>query len=197
MAGAGRSEDRLTRMKVLLFGATGMVGQGALRECLLDERVTQVLAIGRTPTGKADPKLAEIVPSDLSDLSPVADQLSGVDACLFCLGVSSAGMSEAAYRSVTYDLTLAAAHRLHERNPQLRFLYISGQGTNTNGRAMWAQVKGQTEDALLALGPQTYMFRRESSNRCTESGQGRGCTPLCTPPPLRCCRCCAGCSRAV
>jgi uncharacterized protein YbjT (DUF2867 family) len=146
-------------MEVLLFGATGMVGQGALRECLLDSRVSELVVVGRTPTGRSEPKLREIVRPDLADLSPIADQLSEVDACLFCLGVSSAGLREAEYRRVTYDLTIGAARLLYDRNPALRFSYVSGQGTNTQGRAMWARVKGETEDALLAMSPQTYMFR--------------------------------------
>lgn len=146
-------------MRVVLFGATGMIGQGVLRECLLDARVSSVLAVGRTPIGRSESKLGEIVHPDLHDLRPIADRLSGLDACLFCLGVSSAGMREADYRRVTYDLTVSAAHALYERNPHMRFIYVSGQGTNTRGRAMWARVKGETEDALLAMSPQTYMFR--------------------------------------
>jgi uncharacterized protein YbjT (DUF2867 family) len=146
-------------VKVLLFGATGMVGQGVLRECLLDPRVSEVVVVGRTPTGRSATKLREILRADLTDLSPIADQLSEVDACSFCLGVSSAGMKEADYRRVTYDLTIAAAQVLYDRNPGLRFIYVSGRGTNTHGRAMWARVKGETEDALLAMSPQTYMFR--------------------------------------
>jgi uncharacterized protein YbjT (DUF2867 family) len=144
---------------VLLFGATGMVGQGALRECLLDGRIDDVLVVGRTPTGRTAPKLREITRPDLHDLTPVADQLSEMDACLFCLGVSSAGLNEAAYRRVTYDLTIATARLLYQRRPELRFAYVSGQGTDTRGRAMWARVKGETEDTLLALSPQTYMLR--------------------------------------
>jgi uncharacterized protein YbjT (DUF2867 family) len=146
-------------VKVLLFGATGMVGQGVLRECLLDPRVSEVVVVGRTPTGRSATKLSEILRADLTDLSPIGDQLSEVDACCFCLGVSSAGMNEADYRRVTYDLTIAAARVLYDRNPGLRFSYVSGQNTNTQGRAMWARVKGETEDALLAMSPQTYMFR--------------------------------------
>jgi uncharacterized protein YbjT (DUF2867 family) len=150
---------------LVLFGATGMIGQGALRESLRDERVSRVLAIGRTSVvgtpGCPEPtaKLTEALFPDLSDLSSIADQLTGWDACLFCLGVSSAGMGEEAYRRITYDITVNAARLLLDRNPELRFLYISGQGTNTQGRAMWARVKGATEDALLALSPRSVMFR--------------------------------------
>jgi uncharacterized protein YbjT (DUF2867 family) len=148
-------------MKVLVFGASGMVGQGVLRECLLDPDVTEVLAVGRSPLGRTDPKLRELVHRDLFDLSDVADQLTGYDAAFFCLGVSSAGMSEADYRRVTYDLTLAVARVLAERNPQMTFIYVSGEGTDSTGtgRTMWARVKGQTENALLELPFQAYMFR--------------------------------------
>jgi uncharacterized protein YbjT (DUF2867 family) len=146
-------------MKVMLFGATGMVGQGALRECLLDDRVTQVVVVGRTPTGRSGPKLREVTHSDFTDFGPISDQLSDVDACLFCLGVSSVGMDEAAYRRVTYDITLAAANALYAVNPDLTFAYISGQRTDAHGRAMWARVKGETENALLELSPHAYMFR--------------------------------------
>ncbi len=146
-------------MKVVLFGATGMVGQGVLRECLLDDGVTEVVAIGRTATGRTAPKLREISHSDFTDFAPVTAQLSEVDACLFCLGVSSIGMSEEQYRRITYNVTLAAARALYAGRPDLRFAYVSGQGTNAQGRAMWARVKGQTENDLLALNPNTYMFR--------------------------------------
>jgi len=148
-------------MKVLLLGATGMVGQGALRECLLDSGVDSVLALGRTPTGVEHPKLRDMVRADLFDLSPIAAELSGYDACLFCLGVSSAGMSEEAYRRVTYDLTLSVAQTLADVNPGMRFLYVSGAGTDSSerGRMMWARVKGRTENALLKLPLDAYMFR--------------------------------------
>ena len=146
-------------MKVIVFGATGMIGQGVLRECLLDRDVDAVLAVGRSATGQQHPKLREIVHRDLLDLAPVADELAGYDACFFCLGVSSAGMSEADYRRVTYDLTLSAAQLLAARNPDMTFIYVSGMGTDSKGRAMWARVKGETEDALLALPLRAYMMR--------------------------------------
>jgi uncharacterized protein YbjT (DUF2867 family) len=140
-------------MKVILFGATGMIGQGALRECLLDPRVIAVLAVGRASTGQAHPKLREIVHANLFDLSAVAPAFEGYDACLFCLGVSSAGMGEEKYRHLTFDLTLAIAKVLVAHNPHLTFVYVSGQSADSSGtgRIMWARVKGRTENALLAL----------------------------------------------
>ncbi len=148
-------------MRVIILGATGMVGQGVLRECLLDADIEEILVIGRTVTGRVHPKLREIVRDDLSDLSTVEGQLAGYDACFFCLGVSSAGMSEEAYRRVTYDLTVSVARTLAGLNPGLRFLYVSGQGTDSTerGRMMWARVKGQTENALLAMPFEAYMLR--------------------------------------
>jgi uncharacterized protein YbjT (DUF2867 family) len=139
-----------------------MVGQGVLRECLRDSEVKTVLAIGRSPTGQQHAKLQEIVHPDFSDFSAIADRMSGYDACFFCLGVSSAGMSEADYRGVTYDITLAAARTLVELNPAMTFVYVSGTGTDSTerGRTMWARVKGRTENALLALPFRAaYMFR--------------------------------------
>jgi uncharacterized protein YbjT (DUF2867 family) len=140
-------------MKVILFGATGMVGQGVLRECLLDPAVTRVLAVTRGPTGQRHEKLRELVLADVSDLAPVAGELGGYDACFYCLGVSSVGMSEADYTRVTYDLTLNVARVLIERNPGMTFLFISGGSTDSSeqGRVMWARVKGKTENALRAM----------------------------------------------
>ncbi|GLH72993.1 epimerase [Geothrix limicola] len=140
-------------MKVLLFGATGMIGQGVLRECLLDPEVTQVVSVGRSLTGKAHPKLKEILHADCFDLSPIADQLGDLDSCFFCLGVSSAGLGEAEYHRITFDLTLAVATTLCGLNPRMSFGYISGAGADSSekGRIMWARVKGQTENALLRL----------------------------------------------
>jgi uncharacterized protein YbjT (DUF2867 family) len=140
-------------MKIALFGATGMVGQGVLRECLLDAEVERVLCIGRSATGQQHPKLRELTVPHLRDLTAVERELSGIDACLFCLGVSAAGMSEESYRRITYDLTLSVASTLLEHNPALTFQYISGAGTDSTerGRTMWARVKGATENALLRL----------------------------------------------
>lgn len=149
-------------MKVILFGATGMVGQGALRECLLAPDVEQVLAVVRSPTGQQHPKLREIILKDFLDYSSVEASLSGYDACLFCLGVSSAGMNEQDYRRVTYDIALAAAQVLVRLNPSMTLIYVSGASTDSSerGRSMWARVKGQTENALLRLPFRAaYMFR--------------------------------------
>jgi len=140
-------------MQVLLFGATGMVGQGVLRECLLDPRVTGVLAVGRNATGQRHPKLRELVQPDLFDLQAIESQLAGFDACFFCLGVSSVGMAEERYRRVTHDLTLSVAQTLARLNPGMTFIYVSGAGADSTGRGrtMWARVKGETENALLRL----------------------------------------------
>ncbi len=149
-------------MKVVLFGATGMVGQGVLRECLQDSRVEAVLAIGRSATGQQHPKLKELAHKDLFDYGSVELALKGYGACFFCLGISSAGMSEADYRHITYDLTLAAAKALARLDPGMTFIYVSGAGTDSteHGRVMWARVKGATENALLKLPfKAAYMFR--------------------------------------
>jgi uncharacterized protein YbjT (DUF2867 family) len=149
-------------MKVIVFGATGMVGQGVLRECLRDPDVELVLVVGRSPTGQSNPKLREILHADLTDPAPIDGDLGGYDACFFCLGISSAGMKEAEYRAVTFDITLAVARALVARNPGMTFVYVSGAGTDSTerGRSMWARVKGQTENALLKLPfKATYMFR--------------------------------------
>ncbi len=149
-------------MKIILFGATGMVGQGALRECLLDPEVEKVLAVGRRATVQHHDKLREIVHKDFLDFSAIEDELAGYDACLYCLGVSSAGMSEPDYHRVTYEVTMAAASALARRNPALTFLYVSGAHTDSTerGRVMWARVKGKTENALLRMPFQAaYMFR--------------------------------------
>jgi len=149
-------------VKVIVFGATGMVGQGVLRECLLDPGVENVLVVGRSPTGHEHAKLNEIVRPDLFDLSAIEGELSGYDACFFCLGVSSAGMGEAEYRHLTYDLTLSVARSLAKASPGMTFLYVSGAGTDSteSGRMMWARVKGATENALLRMPfKAAYMFR--------------------------------------
>src|SRR6202050_2893099 len=145
-------EERSIAMKVLLFGATGMVGQGVLRECLLDPDVEQVQTVGRGPTGIHDPKLREIVHRDLFHYTEIEAELSGFDACFFSLGVSSAGMKAEDYERITYGITLAAAETLCRLNPQMKFFYVSGAGTDSteHGRTMWARVTGRTENALLS-----------------------------------------------
>ena len=149
-------------MNVLLFGATGMVGAGVLRECLRDPDVGLVQTIGRTPTNQHDPKLREIVHPNLWDYTSIESQLSNFDACFFCLGVASAGMSEQEYTRLTHDLTLAAAKTLARLNPQMTFVFVSGAGTDGTGqgRLMWARVKGRTENDLRQLPfKAVYSFR--------------------------------------
>jgi uncharacterized protein YbjT (DUF2867 family) len=140
-------------VNVLIFGATGMVGQGALRECLAAPDVAMVKTIGRTPTGQRNLKLRELVHADMWNYEGIDDELSGFDACFFCIGVSSPGMDEKKYTHLTYDLTLAAARKLAEINPQMVFVYVSGVGADSTekSRVMWERVRGKTENALLAL----------------------------------------------
>ena len=149
-------------MKVMLFGATGMVGQGVLRECLRDPDVERVLAVGRSPTGQHDAKLDELIHDNFLDYSAVESRLSGYDACFFCLGVTSVGLTEERYRHLTYDITMAAATTLAKLNPQMVFVYVTGRGTDSTeqGRLMWARIKGKTENDLLKLPfKAAYMFR--------------------------------------
>ena len=149
-------------MRVVIFGATGMVGQGVLRECLAAPDVTLVKTIGRTPTGQRHPKLQELVHAEMWHYEGIDDELAGFDACFFCLGVSAAGMSEEKYRHVTHDLTLAAAGALARLDPQMTFIYLSGAGADSTGKSsvMWERVRGGTENALLALPFRAvYVFR--------------------------------------
>ena len=149
-------------MKVILFGGSGMVGQGVLRECLIDPGVESVLSVGRGPLGVQHPKLREIVHKEFTDYSAIESQLAGYDACFFCLGVSSIGMDAERYRHLTYDLTMAAARTLSELNPGMVFTYVTGRGTDSTeqGSRMWARVKGKTENDLLKLPfKAAYMFR--------------------------------------
>jgi uncharacterized protein YbjT (DUF2867 family) len=158
----GFEAGSIQSMKVIIFGATGMVGQGVLRECLLSNDVTSVLTAGRSATGQQHPKLREITLTDLSNLEAVEKEGTDYDACFFCLGVSSAGMNEQDYTRVTYDLTLSVARMLIRVNPGMTFIYVSGTGTDSSekGRSMWARVKGRTENDLLKLGFKgAYMFR--------------------------------------
>jgi uncharacterized protein YbjT (DUF2867 family) len=148
-------------MKVLIFGATGMVGQGVLLECLRDPEVELVAALGRTATGVRDSKLRDIVHRDLLNYSGMEASLAGFEACFFCLGVASTGMKEADYERVTYGFAMAAAELLSRTNPRMTFIYVSGSGTDSteHGRTMWARVKGRTENALLQLPLNAYAFR--------------------------------------
>ncbi len=136
-------------MRVLLLGATGMVGQGVLRECVAAHDVSEVVAIVRSPLERVQAKQTEVQHRDFFNWDDV--DLSGFDACFFCLGVSSLGMNEADYRHVTYDLTMSLAQALIKASPQAVFVYVSGVGTNEQGRQMWARVKGATENALMAM----------------------------------------------
>ena len=146
-------------MRVIIFGATGMIGQGALRESLLAGDVEEVLAVVRTPTGVRHRKLREVRLDDFADLGPIEDRLTGYDACFYCLGVSSAGMDEAAYTRITYDYPVAAARLFARISPDLTFVYISGAGTDVAGRTLWARVKGRAEQTIIDLLPNGYAFR--------------------------------------
>jgi len=149
-------------MNVVILGASGMVGQGVLLECLRDTGVERVLVIGRSPVEQKHTKLREVLVKDLFDVASYASELSGLDACFFCLGISSAGMSEDAYRRLTYDLTMVIAQELGVRNAALCFIFVSGASTDSTerGRTMWARVKGSTENALLRMPFRSaFMFR--------------------------------------
>ena len=141
------------KIRAIVTGATGMVGEGVLHECLLHPDVEAVLVVGRRPCGVSHPKLKEIIHSDFFDVSPIRDQLAGYNACFFCLGVSAIGLKEEEYRKLSYDLTLNVAKTLVELNKDMTFCYVSGSGTDSTekGRAMWARVKGKTENDLLKL----------------------------------------------
>jgi uncharacterized protein YbjT (DUF2867 family) len=149
-------------MKVIIFGATGMVGQGVLRECLLDPDIELVLTVGRNSTNIGNQKLREIAHADLLNYTAIEDRLSGFDACFFCLGVSSFRMDPADYARITYGYTIATATTLSRLNPAMVFTYVTGAGTDSteHGRSRWARVKGRTENKLLSLPFKgAYMFR--------------------------------------
>jgi uncharacterized protein YbjT (DUF2867 family) len=149
-------------MNVVLFGATGMIGQGVLRECLLASDVNRVLTIGRSASAVQNAKLQEIVQADMWSYASIEDQLRGFDACFFCLGVTSAGMSEADYSRITYGITMAAAETLCRLNPDMTFVFVSGAGADSTeqGRLMWARVKGKAENAILRMPFKgSYVFR--------------------------------------
>lgn len=152
----------MNKLKVIITGATGMVGEGVLYECLNHPEVEKVLVITRTSSGYSHPKLTEIIHSDFSDISSLNDRLTGYNACYFCLGVTSLGKNEAEYTQLTYTLTLSFAATLASHNPEMTFCYISGAGTDSTekGRTMWARVKGKTENDLMKLSfKQVYNFR--------------------------------------
>jgi len=142
-----------TKIKAIVTGATGMVGEGVLQECLLHPQVEVVLVINRKPCGVTHPKLKEIIQADFFDISAIEDQLKGYNACYFCLGVSSVGMKEPEYYRLTYTLTMHIAETLSRLNPDMTFCYVSGAGTDSSekGRQMWARVKGKTENDLAKL----------------------------------------------
>ncbi len=149
-------------LRVIITGTTGMVGEGVLHECLQNPDITAVLLINRKPLGITHPKLKEIIHSDFFELSSIEGQLSGYDACYFCLGVSAIGMNEEDYYRMTYTLTLYVAQVLSKANPEMVFCYVSGSGTDSSekGRAMWARVKGKTENDLMNLPfKKVYAFR--------------------------------------
>ncbi|MEO7269712.1 MAG: NAD-dependent epimerase/dehydratase family protein [Knoellia sp.] len=149
-------------MKVILFGGTGMVGQAILAQCLADARVEGVLAVGRSPIPMTHAKLRQVVHPDMSDLSPIADEIRSYDAVFDALGVSSFRMDEAAYTRLTYDLTIGLARSVRDLcGPETTFIYVSGASTDSteSGRVMWARVKGRTENALKTMLPHAYMFR--------------------------------------
>lgn len=149
-------------MKVIVTGATGMVGKGVLLECLDHSEISEVLSISRRTLGIEHPRLKELIHKDFSEFASVADQLTGYNACYACMGVSSAGMKEEQYTRLTYDYTLALAKELLAANPGMTFNYVSGVGTDSSekGRSMWARIKGKTENDLLNMGfKQAYMFR--------------------------------------
>jgi uncharacterized protein YbjT (DUF2867 family) len=149
-------------VKVIVVGASGMVGQGVLRECLLDPQVERVLVVGRRALGRMDAKLLERTVPDLTDLTTIEGDLGGYDACFFCLGVTSAGLTEEAYRKVTYDITAAFAKTLARLEPGMTFVFVSGRSTDSTekGRVMWARVKGAAENVVLKAGfKAAYMFR--------------------------------------
>jgi len=152
----------VSNIRVIITGASGMVGEGVLHECLLSPDVEKVLVVGRRPCGTTHTKLTEIIHKDFFDLSPIESQLAGYNACFFCLGVSSVGMKKPDYEKMTYDLTMNFARTLTKMNSDMTFCYISGAGTDSTekGKLHWARVKGKTENDLQKLGfKQTFLFR--------------------------------------
>ena len=154
--------DDLTRLKIVIFGATGMVGSGVLTECLSDPRVTSVLLVGRAASGVTHPKVREIVREDLYRWDDARASLARLDACFFCIGVSAVGLDEPSYTRVTHDIPVAAAEALRTANPGIKFCFVSGEGADSSerGSVMWARIKGKTENRLLATAAiDAYIFR--------------------------------------
>ena len=149
------------KIKVIITGATGMVGEGVLLECLANSAVEKVLVINRKTLGRTHPKLREIIHADFFNLQPITDELDGYNACFFCLGISSVGINKEAYKHITYDLTMNVAKTLQRVNPEMTFCYVTGAGTDTsgNGKLAWARVKGATENSLIQLFSRAFMFR--------------------------------------
>ncbi len=162
-------------MKVVIFGASGMIGYGALLECLDDPTVEGVTTVGRRSVDVEHAKLEQIIHDDFTDLSAIADQLTGFDACLWCLGVSATGMSEEKYRKITVDFTLAAAEVLARQSPQLTFCFISGASTDRESGQMWARVKAEAEDRL-----REFSFRAQYNFRPAMIQPMRGATSTVT-----------------
>jgi len=150
------------KIKAIILGTTGMVGEGVLHESLKHTEVESILVINRKTCGIENEKLTEIIHQDFHDFSTIEAQLAGYNACYFCMGVSSVGMKEAQYKEITYDLTMQVANTLVKINPEMTFCYVSGAGTDSTekGRIMWARVKGKTENDLINLTfKASYMFR--------------------------------------
>lgn len=155
-------QTAITPIRVIITGASGMVGEGVLHECLKSDLVKEVLVLGRRTCGTTHPKLKELLHSNFHDLSPVAEQLTGFDACFFCAGVSSVGKKKDEFYHLTYTLTMHVAETLAKQNSNMTFCYVSGAGTDSTekGRLMWARVKGKTENDLTKLPfAQVYNFR--------------------------------------
>jgi len=157
-----KNEEKMRdKIKAIITGSTGMVGEGVLHECLNHPEVESVLVINRRPCGVQHKKLKEIIHSDFLEITPIRDQLKGYNTCYFCSGVSSVGKKEDEYTKITYDLTMHVAKTLHELNPETTFMYVSGEGTTgeENGKVMWNRVKSKTENELLRLFKNSYIFR--------------------------------------
>lgn len=152
----------MKKINVIITGVTGMVGEGVLMECMENPHIERILVLTRKPAGRSHPKLKEIIHTDFLNITPIADQLNGYDACYFCLGVSSIGMKEEEYTKSTYTLTIHVAEILAKQNPDMTFCYVSGAGTDSSekGKLMWARVKGRTENTLMKLPfKKVYAFR--------------------------------------